>query len=319
MTGGGAQTVPGGTRAAKGRVICWALLLSSGVIYGSSFSFMKIAMSDGARPLGMVLWFALLATLVLGAELGLTGRLPRPTVGLLAFCIPWGILSVVLPNFLFFLASSRIPSSLVATAIALVPILTLAGAIALGREVLTAGRLAGILLGAAAAMLILLPRSSLPAPGDAVFVLAAFAGAACYATEHLYIESRAPAGVAVDRLLFLMFAAVTLLLLPVVLATGTFFLPHWPPGRNETAMIAVTGVTLLDYFIITLLVLWAGPVFTSQAAYVVTLAGVIWGILLFGERHSLWIWVAIAMLFAGLSLVRPRQARRRRTGGADAS
>ena len=140
-----------------------------------------------------------------------------------------------------------------------------------------------------------------------MFVQVAFAGAACYAAEHLYIEARAPKHVGVDRLLFLMFSSVSVLLLPVVLATGTFFVPHGPPGATEGAMAAVAAITLLDYFFITLLILWAGPVFTSQAAYIVTLAGMLWGIVLFRDSHSPWIWAAVCALLVGLSLVRPRK------------
>ena len=290
----------------KSRALCWSVLLASGIIYGSSFSFMKIAASGGANPFGMVFWFAVLATAVLGAELAITGRLGRLEGGSLKFCVPWGILSVVLPNLCFFYAAGAIQASVIAMGIALVPNLTLAGAILLGRETLTARRAAGIARGGAAVMMILLPKSSLPKIGDTIFVLVAFAGAACYAVEHLYIEARAPTHVGVDQLLFLMFSSVTVLLLPVVLLTGTFFLPQWPLSSAEWAMIAVAGITLLDYFFITLLILWAGPVFTSQAAYIVTLAGVVWGSVFFQDRHSLWIWGAIATLMVGLTLVRPR-------------
>lgn len=287
-------------------MLCWAILLASGIIYGSSFSFMKIAVSTGGSPIGMVFWFAILATAVLAIELMITGKFRSLDVRLLAFCVPWGILSVVLPNFLFFHAAQQIPASMIAMGIALVPMLTLTGAILLRRERITRRRSLGIGLGAIGVMMVLLPKTSLPEPGDAFFVLLAFAGAACYAAEHLYIEARAPADVGIDRLLFLMFSSVSILLLPLVLATGTFFVPDWPLGIPEGAMIAVAVITLLDYFFITLLILWAGPVFTSQAAYIVTLAGVLWGTVIFHETHSSWIWAAICALMMGLMLVRPR-------------
>jgi len=103
-----------------------------------------------------------------------------------------------------------------------------------------------------------------------------------------------------------MFSSASVLLFPVILLTGTFFLPHWPLGTTEWAITAVAAVTLLDYFFITLLIIWAGPVFTSQAAYIVTLAGVVWGVVIFHDNHSLWIWGAICSLVIGLTFVRPR-------------
>ena len=48
----------------------------------------------------------------------------------------------------------------------------------------------------------------------------------------------------------------------------------------------------------------------SQVAYVVTLTGLFWGWALFGERHSGWVWLATAVILAGVVLVtwpaRPR-------------
>lgn len=50
-----------------------------------------------------------------------------------------------------------------------------------------------------------------------------------------------------------------------------------------------------------------GAVFASQAACAVTLSGVAWSILLLGERHSGWIWAALAAMIAGMALAQPRR------------
>jgi drug/metabolite transporter (DMT)-like permease len=50
----------------------------------------------------------------------------------------------------------------------------------------------------------------------------------------------------------------------------------------------------------------AGPVFLSQAAYVVTVTGILWGMALFGERHGPTVWAAMAAIFAGVMLVQRR-------------
>ena len=44
-------------------------------------------------------------------------------------------------------------------------------------------------------------------------------------------------------------------------------------------------------------------------SYLVTGFGVIWAIVLLGERYSGWVWGAMALMFAGLFLVQPRRAR----------
>ena len=51
----------------------------------------------------------------------------------------------------------------------------------------------------------------------------------------------------------------------------------------------------------------AGPVFASQTAYIVTLAGVLWGMVIYRETHSVWVWASLVVMFIALSLVRPRE------------
>ena len=47
--------------------------------------------------------------------------------------------------------------------------------------------------------------------------------------------------------------------------------------------------------------------FASQIAYVVTGSGVALGMLIYDERHSPWIWAALALLVAGLALPTPQR------------
>ena len=46
-----------------------------------------------------------------------------------------------------------------------------------------------------------------------------------------------------------------------------------------------------------------GPVYLSQISYANTGVGVAFAVLLFGERLSLWIWLAVALGFAGVAIV----------------
>ena len=50
----------------------------------------------------------------------------------------------------------------------------------------------------------------------------------------------------------------------------------------------------------------AGAVFATQVAYVVTGSGVLWAMLLLGERFSGWVWAALVVMLLGLFLVQPR-------------
>ena len=40
----------------------------------------------------------------------------------------------------------------------------------------------------------------------------------------------------------------------------------------------------------------------------VTLFGVLWGIVIFGEQHSAWVWLSLATMMAAVALVTPRKS-----------
>jgi drug/metabolite transporter (DMT)-like permease len=50
----------------------------------------------------------------------------------------------------------------------------------------------------------------------------------------------------------------------------------------------------------------AGPVFTSFTANMVTLFGVFWGIVIFSEQNSIWVWLSFATIMVALAMVAPR-------------
>jgi drug/metabolite transporter (DMT)-like permease len=69
---------------------------------------------------------------------------------------------------------------------------------------------------------------------------------------------------------------------------------------------ALIGVALLmAYFRFAFygVIRMSGPVFFSTFNYIAVLAGVGWGMLFFGERHSPWIWAALVLMMAGVFLV----------------
>ena len=77
-------------------------------------------------------------------------------------------------------------------------------------------------------------------------------------------------------------------------------------GEAEQAVIASYTLHIFAYFGFVWLITRAGPVFASLVGYVVTGIGVLLGVLVFGEEHSLWVWSALALMLIGLSLVKPR-------------
>ena len=75
--------------------------------------------------------------------------------------------------------------------------------------------------------------------------------------------------------------------------------PWWIP--------ALSAINVIAYVIFIELIRMTGPLFAAQMGYVVTASGVLWGIVIFGEMHSAWVWAALAVMFAGIALVHPRR------------
>jgi drug/metabolite transporter (DMT)-like permease len=171
---------------------------------------------------------------------------------------------------------------------------------------------AGILFGACAILLLVAPESSLPNQSAVPWVLLACVSSLCYASENILLASWKMTSLGPIRIACGMNIAAALILLPVTIANDALFLPKFPFGDMELAVIGLGLITTIAYTMFVMTIERAGPLFASQVGYVVTLAGVFWGMLLFGESHSAWVWVSLTTMLAGLALVSPRKTNEAR-------
>jgi len=295
-------------KTALGRLWAWAVLLIMGVAWGLTFSLAKIAVDGGAHPLGITLWQALLGAALLLAVTLARRRPLRLGASYLNLYLLCALLGTAVPGVLFFYAALHVPVGVLSITVTLVPILTVVLSALLGVERLALARVTGVLLGLLSVLLLVAPEESLPDPGTAPWVLAACAASACYAAENLVIALRTPPGANAFSVAGGMFVVASVFLMPIVAWTDSFVPLAWPWGAVEWSIIGMSAISAVAYSLFIYLVNRAGPVFASQTAYVVTLSGVFWGIAIFGEVHSFWIWLSLLLMMIGLTLVRPREA-----------
>ena len=69
--------------------------------------------------------------------------------------------------------------------------------------------------------------------------------------------------------------------------------------------IGITLAGAIAYALFFYAIQLSGPVFASQCAYIVTVSGVIWGIIIFSEQHTLWVWTSVIVMMFGMMLVTP--------------
>jgi drug/metabolite transporter (DMT)-like permease len=287
-----------------------AILVALGIIWGFTIPLTKIAVSTGHSPLGLIFWQMFIATIILTAITIARRIRPALTPHTLIYFLAIGLLGTIIPNSFSYLSARHLPAGVMGIVIAAVPMFSLAIALGLRIERLSFQRIVGVVLGAAAVVLLVAPETSLPDPGKAVFVLVALVAPLCYGVEGNYIAIKAPVGV--DPIATLLGASVLgcLISWPLAVTTDSWVDLFAPWSRSEWALLLSSVCHMVAYTSYIWLVGKAGPVFASQVAYVVTISAVFLSALILSETYSAWVWSAMVLMLAGLALVQPRTPKK---------
>jgi len=279
------------------------MLFTAGVSLGLTFSLNRIAITDGIPFIPYVFWQALGAGLVLLILSFAVRRPPRLTPRHLMVYAVLGSIGMSVPMLVVNYVANKLPAGVVGLQQTLVPMLTYAFALLLRVDRINAFKLAGLAVGLSAVLVVVLPQASLPSPDMTVWVLISFITPLCYGAANVLISVLRP-----PESTSLSFAAAILLtgaliMGVVMVATGGWW---WFDGimtGGDWALIAVTMINAVFFWLLLEIIRLAGPVFFSVQNYVATLSGIGWGMLIHGEAHSIWIWLALGLLFIGLALV----------------
>ena len=292
--------------AARARAWLFLCLLICGGVWGATPSLARLATSEGADPLGLSLWQGVLGGLILLAISFARGR--RLPLGRrhLVFYFICGNSGTLLPNLAMFSAAPHITVGAMSMVISMVPLFTYLQSLLVRIDRPSLGRLAGILLGAAAISLLVLPGGDETSRNAPLWIAIALIIPLSFGFESVFVAMRRPPKMDSITLVAGMLLAGGVMLAPVVLLTGTA-MPLYPPwGTVEWAVVGMVICNVGSYSLFLYLIGLSGPVFASQSAYFVTLFGILWGMLIFGEQHPVWFWLALGLLFAGMVLVRER-------------
>jgi drug/metabolite transporter (DMT)-like permease len=297
---------PAGSADLRTLVWAWSVLIIMGAAWGLSFSLARIAATGGAHPLGIAFWECSIAGMLLIC-LVLYRRIPLPvTPGLVRFHLTTGLVGTVLPGAAFFYAAAHLPAGVLSITVGTVPIMTFVAAAFVGLERPAIGRIFGVVLGTLAVVLLVAPEGSLPDPTQVPWMFLGFAAAACYTALSLVLALRAPPGASSMMLTCGMFVAASLIMVPILYVTGSFVPFGWPWGIVEWSLLGLGAVNAVAYTLYFILIDRAGPVFGSFTANMVTLFGVLWGIVIFSEQNSIWVWLSFATIMIALTMVAPR-------------
>ena len=290
------------------------LLLFAALLWGAIYSLYKLATEAGIPFIPFVFWQVLGASIILLAISAVRRRLPPlDLLHLRAYAIV-GILGAGLPACFYAFVASRLPAGVISLTALIEPMLTFLIAALFAIEPLRPLRALGLLCGLGGVLLIVLPDASLPERAMVGWVLLVLVAPVIYASHNVLIERYWPRGCNSLTLSAGGLFVGALALLPAIAVTDSWWAFPSGIGVGEWALIGSTFIVAVSSLLFFEVVRRAGAVFASTGTYIEALAAIGWGILLFDERHSAWIWASVAALMVGLYLVN-RSGRNRAPPG----
>ena len=282
-------------------------LLYMGGAWGLGFSLAKLAAVDGTTPIGIAFWQCVLAGLLLLIFVFFRRTKIPLSWELIKLYLIVGLLGAAIPTTCFYYAAPKLSAGVLSITVTLVPILTYALALLLRTEFFSAKRVTGILFGAISIFLLVSPENSLPSETSLIWVLLGCVSSLCYAIENIYLATRGSSDVGPIRLACGMHISASIFLALAAKTTDSFFFLEIPIGSLELIIIGMAVINATAYALFVICIEKSGPLFASQVGYIVTLAGVFWGIIIFNESHSIWVWVSLVTMLIGLMLVSPKK------------
>lgn len=289
-----------------------ALLSLYAILGGATFTISKIAFAAGVSPAAYTFWQCAGAAVVMAGICWLKGISLPLERGYLRFYVVCGLVGLALPNIIMFHSLARLPAGVMAVVVSTVPVFTCALSNALSVERFKPRRAVGIAFGVAGALFILLPRVGLSSPDLSLWIGVAFLAPFLYAVTHIYVARARPDNASAVAITAGMLIVATVALAPIMLYGDIVYVPRFPIGLAEMMILLQIVISSICYLTFFAIIRQAGPVFFSQVGYLVTATGLFWAILVFDESYSVWLWLAVGLIFAGLALVNDTPWRRSR-------
>ena len=285
--------------------LAWLLLLGS--VWGSTIIITKHIVSSDYQPLGLIFWQLAFGALLLSIIARFRSTSLPMSWAHVHFYSVVALVGTVIPNTFTYMVAAYIPAGLLAIGIATVPMFSLLIALAIKSERFNSVRMLGILLGALAIALVLGPDADFSSQGLGLYMLVALIAPFFYAIEGNYLALKTPPNMHPLNILYGASVVGLVICTPLTFLTGSWVDLSQAWTSVEWGILANSVLHVIAYVGYIWIVGLSGAVFASQVAYIVTLSGVLLGILILGESHSSLIWIALGCMILGLILVQPRK------------
>jgi drug/metabolite transporter (DMT)-like permease len=275
----------------------WLMLLALSVLWGCSFLFSKIAVTE-IPPFTLVFGRVALASLTLTVAMRVMGvSFPKGRL-LWLNLLGMGTLNNIIPFSLMFWGQTQIGAGLASILNATTPIFTVLVAHALTRdEKLTPARGLGVLLGFLGVVVMLGPELLLGLDKAVLAEVALLGGAMSYACSSVFGRRFARLGVQPAQAAFGQLAASTLVMAPVALIVDRPWTLPVPGVLALSCLVALAVLcTAVAYILFFRILGSAGATNIMLVTFLIPPSAIMLGAVVLGERLA-------ARDFAGLTLV----------------
>jgi drug/metabolite transporter (DMT)-like permease len=280
--------------------IAYVWLVGAAIVYGAIFSVNKMAAAAGTPPLAQGFWQSLGGGLLLLIILALKGRkLALGRRHLLSYLVI-GALAVGVPMSLLTYAAPHLPGGLQTIVLALSPPLTyFLGMLARIERFRVLGLL-GLAFGFAGVLVIIVGLGLEESAPDAWrwFALSLIAPL-LFACSNLAAALLRPPLSSSLSMAAGMLVGSSAMLIPIMAIAGQASVPT---GAGAIAALIAAAINAVFFVLFFEIIRLAGPTFFAQFNYLAVLAGVGWSIAIFGEGLSIYFFVAMLLMFAGVFL-----------------
>ncbi|MCP4877101.1 MAG: DMT family transporter [Gammaproteobacteria bacterium] len=277
-------------------------LVFLGGSWGLYFSMLKIAALSGISYPGILTLATVGVAIGMSAIALLRRRRPLFSLRHIIFYLVCALSGYLVPMIAEVLVIAHMPAGVLTLIVSMAPLATLLFAWILKTDVINSSRVAGIILGAIAIFAILLPDAHLSEAVAWHWLLLAMVVPVCYAIHHNFTARYWPPDSDSYQV-----ACGEALCGSFLLVMFSMFNWQWQDvqswNQGHSAILFMAAISLIDIYLYFELIRIKGPIFTSNANYFMVISGVLWGIVIFAERPSSWMWLSVLLLIGSLYLI----------------
>ena len=275
----------------------------AGSLWGLNTSLAALATKGGYSSFEIAFYQAVLAFVLLQMAGYLMGERVKFSKGLLWSALACGALGLTLPNVLFYSAASEVPAGILSLCIATIPAFTGVIAYFLGIDTLSPRRVIAIGVGILAILILILPGFEGPSiPLNFGYVGMALLAAFFYALSFIimsYFLRDCDFPLCFTSLIF---GVSAVMLFPVTFDVDIVTRLDW--NAATLGLVAVGPFIAIAHSFYVFALKSGGAVQASFATIIATTMGVLWGMIVLGEKNTINVWISLIMILGALNVLR---------------